>query len=183
MGEGLTQTLHENMRALVENRRKAERARTVHERIADRISRWAGTMQFAYAHAVFFALWLVWNAIEGLPRWDPPPYVGLAMFASVEAIFLSTFVLVSQNRMAKLADRRADLDVQINLLAEREVTRVLAIVSEIAHRLAVDVEPPDVDDLKQDVDPGAILDQITDIDDAEKEAPRGSEPRRRARAS
>jgi uncharacterized membrane protein len=61
--------------------------------------------------------------VPGVPAWDSS-FVALAMLASVEAIFLSTFVLISQNRMAAAADKRADLDLQISLLAEHEVTRL-----------------------------------------------------------
>jgi uncharacterized membrane protein len=62
------------------------------------------------------------------------------MVASVEAIFLSTFILISQNRMAAAADKRADLDLQINLLAEHEVTKLIALVSSIADRTGVGIE-------------------------------------------
>ena len=60
------------------------------------------------------------------------------MFASVEAIFLSTFVLISQNRMAALADQRADLDLQISLLAEHEISRVIALATSIADRMGIE---------------------------------------------
>jgi uncharacterized membrane protein len=85
----------------------------------------------------------------------------LAMVASVEAIFLSTFILISQNRMAAAADKRADLDLQINLLSEHEVTKLIALVSSIADRMGVKTEvDPEVDELKQDVAPEAVLDEI-----------------------
>ncbi|AKF10767.1 DUF1003 domain-containing protein [Sandaracinus amylolyticus] len=158
-----------NLSALLEHRRKVERARTIHERIADRIARFAGTMYFAYAHAVLFGVWLVWNSIPGVPHWDPYPFVMLAMFASVEAIFLSTFVLVSQNRMAQLADQRADLDLQINLLSEREITRVLALACRIAVRLGVRDQPADVSDLQRDVDPRELLETIDEASAEDEE--------------
>jgi uncharacterized membrane protein len=83
------------------------------------------------------------------------------MVASVEAIFLSTFVLISQNRMAAAADKRADLDLQINLLAEHEVTKLITMVSAIADHLNINTNvESEVEELKQDVAPEAVLDEI-----------------------
>lgn len=90
-----------------------------------------------------------------------PSFVILAMVASVEAIFLSTFVLISQNRMAASADKRAELDLQISLLAEHEITKLVALVSAIADRLDVETEVDrEVAELKQDVAPEVVLDEI-----------------------
>jgi uncharacterized membrane protein len=98
--------------------------------------------------------------VPGVPAWDES-FVVLAMIASVEAIFLSTFVLISQNRMAAVADKRADLDLQISLLAEHEVTRLVTLVAGIAAKLDVRTEADDeVSELKKDVAPEAVLDQI-----------------------
>ena len=83
------------------------------------------------------------------------------MIASVEAIFLSTFVLISQNRMAAAADKRADLDLQVSLLAEHEVTRLVTLVSGIADRMGVRTEADaDLDEITQDVAPEAVLDEL-----------------------
>ena len=85
-----------------------------------------------------FRLWIIINlGSTPLPAFDPT-FVILAMFASVEAIFLSTFVLITQNRMAAQADRRADLDLHISLLAEHEVTRLITLVSSIAERMGIE---------------------------------------------
>jgi uncharacterized membrane protein len=84
----------------------------------------------------------------------------LAMFASVEAIFLSTFVLITQNRMSTQSEQRAELDLQINLLAEHEVTRLIALAEKIARKLGVDVSVAELDELKQDVAPDRVLDEI-----------------------
>ena len=83
------------------------------------------------------------------------------MMASVEAIFLSTFVLISQNRMAATADKRADLDLQVGLLAEHEVTRLVTLVSGIADKVGVKaVDEAELDEIRQDVAPEAVLDEI-----------------------
>jgi len=87
--------------------------------------------------------------------------VVLAMIASVEAIFLSTFVLISQNRMSAAADKRADLDLQISLLAEHELTKVARLLTQIAERL--DVQPDskrDLEEASRDIAPERVLDRI-----------------------
>ena len=107
-----------------------------------------------------------------LPKFDPT-YVVLAMWASVEAIFLSTFVLISQNRMAEIADKRADLNLQISLLAEHEVTRLIDLVSAIAKHLELEEgHAPELDELKRDVQPEKVLDSL----DAKKEEASGQSP-------
>src|SRR5947199_5135225 len=95
-------------------------------------------MLFVYIHLVIFGFWIVANLhwVPGVPAWDES-FVILAMVASVEAIFLSTFVLITQNRMAAAADKRADLDLQISLLAEQEITELSRVLADIAHHLGV----------------------------------------------
>ena len=94
----------------------------------------------------------------GLPVFDEFPFGLLTMIVSLEAIFLSTFVLVSQNRMGFLAERRAELDVHVNLLAEREVTHLLVLTQAIVEHLGIDVAlPAEIDELKQDVSPAEVL--------------------------
>ncbi len=159
---GLTSTLERNIQAL--NRRRAEEQRqaSTQERIADGITRFAGSMVFVYLHMALFGGWIVANLgwVPGIRPWDPS-FVVLAMFASVEAIFLSTFVLISQNRMAAVADKRADLDLQVSLLAEHEVTRLVTMVSAIADRLDVETDiDHELPELERNVAPCAVLDRI-----------------------
>ncbi len=152
-----------NIRALVDERRRFDQRKTAQQRVADRITAFTGDMRFVYLHAVLFGGWIVLNpgVVPGVKPWDPFPFVMLAMAASVEAIFLSTFVLISQNRMQELADRRADLDLQINLLAEHEVTKLLAVVDAVAQKLGVEsFERQEIDALKEEVKPDAVLREI-----------------------
>jgi uncharacterized membrane protein len=98
--------------------------------------------------------------VPGVPRWDES-FVVLAMIASVEAIFLSTFVLISQNRMAAAANKRADLDLQISLLAEHEITKLATLVAEIASHVGVRTKvDSELEEIKQDVAPEAVLDEL-----------------------
>jgi uncharacterized membrane protein len=155
--------MRRNIQALLEHRRQLDRRKGREEVVADAITAFTGSMPFVYLHAALFGAWIVVNVgvVPGIRPFDPFPFVMLAMFASVEAIFLSTFVLISQNRMAAMADRRADLDLQINLLAEHEITHLIALCDDIAKR--VGVRPADrehVEELKRDVAPDAVLEEI-----------------------
>ncbi|WP_141245434.1 DUF1003 domain-containing protein, partial [Mesorhizobium sp. WSM4313] len=97
--------------------------------------------------------------------WDPSLVI-LAMFASVEAIFLSTFVLINQNRMSAEDNSRADLDLQVSLLNEHETTKLIKLVEEIAKRLNIDTDADhELKELKRDVAPEAVLDKIEEVDD------------------
>src|SRR3954449_148687 len=159
---GLSPVLTRNIQALERRRRRDEQEAPAEERIAEAITRFTGSMRFVYLHLAFFGFWIVANLgwLPGVPAWDPS-FVVLAMMASVEAIFLSTFVLISQNRMAAAADKRADLDLQVGLLAEHEVTRLVTLVSGIADRLGVRTEADaELGEIMRDVAPEAVLDEI-----------------------
>jgi uncharacterized membrane protein len=158
----MSSALERNIQALELRRQREEVEATIEERIAEAITRFTGSMLFVYLHLVFFGFWMVANLgwVPGVPSWDPS-FVVLAMMASVEAIFLSTFVLISQNRMSAAADKRADLDLQISLLAEHEVTKLVTLVSAIADRMGVETQvDTELDEIKRDVAPEAVLDKI-----------------------
>jgi uncharacterized membrane protein len=159
---GLSPVLERNIRALQLRRQQEEKEATAEERVAETITRFTGSMRFVYLHLALFGFWIVANLglVPGVPAWDPS-FVVLAMVASVEAIFLSTFVLISQNRMAAAADNRADLDLQISLLAEHEVTRLVTLVWGIADRMGVKTEADaDLEEITLDVAPEAVLDAL-----------------------
>ncbi len=154
--------LARNIRMMEERRDRDEATASFEERVADAITRFTGSMRFVYLHVVLFGLWIIVNLgiVPGILKFDPS-FVILAMVASVEAIFLSTFILISQNRMTAAAEKRAELDLQINLLAEHEVTKLVAMVSAVAARLDVRTEVDDeVNELKEDVAPETVLDEI-----------------------
>lgn len=150
-----------NIRALLARRQMEDREKALGERVADRITRFTGSMRFVYIHLVLFGTWIVVNL-----GWTPlspfdPSFVVLAMVASVEAIFLSTFVLISQNRMQALADKRADLDLQVSLLSEHEVTHLIQLVTQIAARLDIEQsKDPELKELARDVAPEKVLDEM-----------------------
>lgn len=159
--EELDQVLERNIEALLARRRAQETRQGWQEKLAEALGRFAGSMAFVWIHAVIVLLWVGVNAgfLPG-PRFDED-FVKLATAASVEAIFLSTFVLVTQNRMAALADKRSDLDVQISLLSEHEVTRLIRLVSAMARRMGIEEgKEPALEALSRDVEPEEVLDRL-----------------------
>jgi uncharacterized membrane protein len=157
----LAGVVERNIRVLLEHEREYDRQRGIEDRIADAITRFAGSMRFVYIHLLLYGGWIVVN-LGVLPiRPFDPTFVVLAMVASVEAIFLSTFVLITQNRMAALADRRADLDLQISLLAEHEISRVIALVTSMADRMGIQqAGDPELKELARDVEPAQMMERI-----------------------
>jgi uncharacterized membrane protein len=165
-------TIDRNVAALVQHDQQAAARAGVQDKIADRITVFAGSMTFVYVHLIAFGGWIAANVgvVPGIPAWDPTMVI-LAMVASVEAIFVSAFVLISQNRMALISERRSQLNLQISLLAEHETKRLMALVTAIAERLDVQTSvDEEVKGLLRDVQPDAV---IARIEDEEKKPPTG----------
>jgi uncharacterized membrane protein len=162
---GLNPALRRNIEALRQRRKQEFLNAGREEKIADAITVFTGSMPFVYLHLVIYGAWIAFNLVPGLPHFDPS-FVILAMAASVEAIFLSTFVLISQNRASAASDKRDELDLHINLLAEHELTRLAEIVSAIAQKLEVDtgVEKEEVAEITKDIAPEALLTEIEQQD-------------------
>jgi uncharacterized membrane protein len=159
----MASVLRRNIEVLAEVRRRTEHQKTRQEKVADAITTFTGSLRFVYLHAAFVGGWIAVNlgAIPGMEPFDPFPFVMLAMIASVEAIFLSTFVLISNNRMAAVSGRRDELDVQISLLAEHEITRLIEMVEALMKHNGVQVPTPsEIDELKRDVKPERVVAEI-----------------------
>ncbi len=159
---GLSSVLERNIETLNERRQREEAEASLQDKLAQAVTRFTGSMLFVYIHLAIFGFWIIANLgwIPGVPKWDES-FVVLAMWASVEAIFLSTFVLISQNRMQAAADKRADLDLQISLLAEHEITKLATLVSAIAEHIGVQTEvDEELGEIQQNVAPEAVLDKI-----------------------
>ena len=158
----LNSALFRNIEAL--KRRQDEEARRagVQDRLAHAITRFTGSYMFVYLHLAWIGFWVIANLswVPGLQPWDSS-FVVLAMIASVEAIFLSTFVLITQNQMAAANDQRDALNLQISLLAEHEVTKLMGLVSSIANHLGVQPDEG-IEELTRDVAPEAVLDALGD---------------------
>lgn len=131
------------------------------DRIASHLAGFSGSMIFVYIHVVFFSGWLVINSgVFPGPAFDPFPYGLLTVVVSLEAIFLSTFVLISQNRQASLADRRAKVDLQVNMIAEQEVTKLIQLVAELSQHLGVKIQDPELRAMERPTDVRRVMDAI-----------------------
>lgn len=159
----ISTVLDRNINALIERRAAEQKTMSRQERAAEAITNFAGSMLFVYLHAAVFGLWIIINVgwLPIVPPFDPSLVI-LAMVASVEAIFISTFVLISQNRMAAEDDKRADLSLQISLLNEYETTKLIAMISAIADKLGIEteVEPEEIDEMKKNVPPEVVMEEI-----------------------
>ncbi len=163
--DGLASALTRNITALAERRRAEEERAGADQKVAGAITRFAGSMAFVGIHAVLVIGWIAVNiGWTPLPRFDPT-FVILATVASVEAIFISTFILIAQNRASAMADRRADLDLQISLLAEHEVTQLIRLTTRIAAHLGLDeAENPELAELQRTVAPEVVLEHLEEAD-------------------
>ena len=131
------------------------------ERLTDWVSQAAGSTAFIALHLAWFVVWFGANAISVHP-FDPFPYSLLTLVVSLEAIVLTAFVLMSQNRAAKEADKRAHLDLQVNLLAEQELTAILRIVCALAEHQGVDplASEPQISQLQDSTDLRSLADEL-----------------------
>lgn len=153
--------MERNIKELMKLRQQDEKEKTLDEHIADKITKFTGSMSFVYIHLVVFTLWIIYNkGLLGIKPIDAS-FTGLMLSASVEAIFLSAFVLIRQNRMNQLADKRANLDLQVSLLAEHEITHLITLVKAIAHKLDIEeARNPEIDELTRHVNPEQVLETI-----------------------
>ena len=129
-----------NIETILHLEAAAKADRTKSDQAADAITRFCGSMWFVWVHLIGFAGWIIINVIPGLRQFDPFPFTFLTLVVSLEAIFLSTFILISQNYETRLSERRNQLDLQINLLSEQENTKMLTIIERIAKKLGVRTE-------------------------------------------
>ena len=129
-----------NIEEVVRLEEAAMRRRSFADRVADLIAGFAGTVAFVLFHLLWFAGWAAVNAglVPFLPAFDPYPFALLCMIVSMEGVLLSTFVLIKQNRMGALSDERSHLDLQISLLAEQEVTKVIQMLERISTQLGIE---------------------------------------------
>ena len=157
----LVGVVEKNITTLINRQIKDEKEKPFEERIAERIGRFTGNLAFVYTHAAIFGIWVIWNVgWLGLKPFDPD-FNGLQIVTQVEAIFLTTFILMSQNSLDAQADKRADLDLQVSLLSEHEITRLLTLVKGIAQKLEVEeAKDPEIEELSKDVVPDKLMDTL-----------------------
>ena len=151
-----------NLRMILERERLAKSGHSRGERIAAHIAAFCGSMLFIWIHVAFFVAWIVFNTSSWVvPVPDPFPYFFLSFVVSLEAIFLSAFILISQNQEKRLTEQRSHLDLQINLLTEQENTHMMKMLRTIAAKVGADLdEHPDLAALEQPTQPERLLEQI-----------------------
>jgi uncharacterized membrane protein len=156
--EQLTQR---NVEAILNLEEAAKEQRTPTEMLAERIAKFCGSMKFVWVHVIWFTSWIVFNLMPGMKHIDPFPFTFLTLVVSLEAIFLSTFILISQNHDTQISERRNHLDLQINLLSEQENTKMIQMLQAIADKIGVDLShDSDLEKLRQETQPEKLVEQI-----------------------
>ena len=170
----LCNVIERNIRTIIHLRSKAAGERSAQDRVADAITVFSGSVLFVYVHIVWFGIWILLNTGHlGIRPFDPFPYGLLTMIVSLEAIFLSTFVLISQNRLGEESERRADLTLQIGLLTEHELTRVLQMLDVIQDKMGIENDADsEVADLEMETKPEDVLAEIARIQQLQKKRAR-----------
>lgn len=160
----LSNIIQRNIRKIIHIREQAKQEQFLQDKVANGMAASFGSMTFFYAHIVWFTLWFVLNTGHlGLTPFDPYPYGFLTMVVSLEAIFLATFVLISQNLISKEAERLTDLSLHTSLLTEHELTRVLQMLHAIQSKIGIsndaDSDLSDAD-LEMEMKPEDVLAEI-----------------------
>ena len=151
-----------NVRTIIALENSAKSATTAGERLAARVATFCGNMIFVWVHLAFFATWIFYNTLPWfVPHGDPFPFVALTFVVSLEAIFLSAFILISQNEEKRLTKQRSHLNLQITLLTEQENTRMLKILNAIAAKVGAEIDDdPRLATLEESTRPEKLMDQI-----------------------
>ena len=170
----ISKVIQRNIRKIIQIRQIAASEQSVQDRIANFMTHFSGSMAFFYVHIIWFCLWFVLNTGHlGLTPFDPYPYGFLTMVVSLEAIFLATFVLISQNLLAREAERLSDLSLQTGLLTEHELTRVLQMLRAVQQKIGInnddDSNLSDAD-LVMETKPEDVLTEIERLQKREAEA-------------
>ncbi|MDQ1639433.1 MAG: hypothetical protein QOF62_2772 [Pyrinomonadaceae bacterium] len=160
-GGSVDELTRRNVEAVLNLEQAANEQRTPSELIAERIARFCGSIKFVWVHVIWFTGWIVFNLLPGIRHIDPFPFTFLTLVVSLEAIFLSTFILISQNHDTQISERRNHLDLQINLLSEQENTKMIQMLQAIAEKVGVDLShDSDLEQLGQETQPEKLAEQI-----------------------
>ena len=160
-GRFLEELTEQNVDKVSQLEESARRQRTSTDRIAEGIARFCGSMTFVWVHVVWFGGWILLNLIPGIPHFDQFPFTFLTLVVSLEAIFLSTFILISQNLETRISERRSHLDLQLNMLAEQENTKMITILLAIAEKVGADLSrDPHLAALSEETMPERLVEQI-----------------------
>ena len=160
-GQSVEELTQQNVATVSNLEESARQQRTSTDRIAEAIANFCGSMTFVWVHVIWFGGWILLNSIPGIPHIDQFPFTFLTLVVSLEAIFLSTFILISQNLETRLSERRSHLDLQLNLLSEQENTKMIAILLAIAEKVGADLShDPHIKALTEETLPERLIEQI-----------------------
>jgi uncharacterized membrane protein len=160
--QSVEELTRQNVDMVVQLEEAAKAQRTTADRVADAISDFCGSMTFVWVHIAWFVIWIGLNTwLPKKDHFDPFPFTFLTLVVSLEAIFLSTFILISQNHQTRLSERRNHLDLQINLLSEQENTKMLQLLERIAQHIGIPGGgDPHVKVLEESTQPEQLVEQI-----------------------
>ena len=151
----------QNVETVTRLEEAAREQRTPTDRLAETIAKFCGSMKFVWVHVVWFGGWILFNVVPGVRHVDPFPFTFLTLIVSLEAIFLSTFILISQNLDSRISERRSHLDLQLNLLSEQENTKMIVMLHAIAAKVGVDLtQDPHLKALSEETQPERLIEQI-----------------------
>ncbi|HEY0765981.1 MAG TPA: DUF1003 domain-containing protein [Pyrinomonadaceae bacterium] len=160
-GSSAEELTEQNVDKVTQLEESARRQRTPSDRISEAIANFCGSMTFVWVHVVWFGGWILLNLIPGLPHFDQFPFTFLTLVVSLEAIFLSTFILISQNLETRITERRSHLDLQLNMLSEQENTKMISILLAIAEKVGADLShDPHLAALSEETEPERLVEQI-----------------------
>ena len=157
----ISKIVEQNVNALLNRKQEEHNKKSTTDKIAISITHFAGSMASIYAHIIFFGVWVLWNV--GLLNLEPfdPTFIILATYAGIEAIFLTTFVLIGQKHLNEQSAKWADLDLQVSLLSEYEITAVLNVVTAIAKKMDIETaENKELEELSKRIHPNKVLDTM-----------------------
>lgn len=162
----------ENIRTMLDIEREHEEEPSASDHLASYVTAFSGSMLFVWIHVAWFALWVVLNEVLLSDPFDEFPFGVLTMVVSLEAIFLSTFVLITQNRQAAIEERRSQMDLQVNLMAEQEVTKLMEMVAELHEHAGLSGrhDDPEVQQMARPTDVRKMAKDLDEMTKSEREA-------------
>jgi uncharacterized membrane protein len=149
-----------NVDVVAKMQKAADEGRSFGERMADKFAAVVGSWTFLIAQTVVLAIWIVLNVIAWAYKWDPYPFILLNLMLSFQAAYATPIIIMSQNRQAKINERRNHLDLQINLLAEQESTEMLRLLRLLCEKQGIRIQGPALQALAESTEPEEVLRQI-----------------------
>lgn len=155
-----------NIKAIIEREKVSIKASPLTHKAAHKIAKFSGTVYFIVVHLILFSAWIALNIFLPVVKLDPYPFTFLTMLVSLESIFLSGFIMLSQNELSKQTDARAGLDLEINLLAEAESTAILKFLIKMGKKMGMSAADwAELQTFADEIDPEKILQRIEKIED------------------